>query len=325
MNTQHIPHPQAAAIFLENKERVQWHDETLWFVRYKRDKVVNEVPEWEQLRELASGIKDHTLSRLDEYLQEFEAAAIANGVTVHWAADAAGHNKIVHSIMARHGAQKIVKSKSMLTEECHLNEYLEAQGIEVVDTDLGERIVQLNKEMPSHIVLPAIHIKKEEVGEIFHQHLGTEKGASDPLYLALAARDHLRQKFLAADIAITGVNFAVAETGAIVVCTNEGNADLGAHLAKVHIACMGIEKLIPRTEHLSVFLRVLARNATGQKYYGLFQSFQEACTRIGNAYCNCRQWPYHPTGQGGLSQFIKMYSLWRLPQYLPGIPAQWGT
>jgi L-lactate dehydrogenase complex protein LldF len=275
MNTPTIPHPEAAATFLKNKERVQWHDETLWFVRHKRDKIVQEIPEWEQLRELASQIKDHTLSRLDEYLQEFEAAAISNGVTVHWAADAAEHNRIVHGIMQKHNAQKIVKSKSMLTEECHLNEYLEAQGIEVVDTDLGERIVQLNKELPSHIVLPAIHIKKEEVGEIFHQHLGTEKGASDPLYLALAARAHLREKFLAADIAITGVNFAVAETGAIVVCTNEGNADLGAHLARVHIACMGIEKLIPRTEHLSVFLRLLARNATGQNITAYSSHFRK--------------------------------------------------
>src|SRR5689334_5299949 len=132
-----IPHAEAADKFLQNKERVQWHDEALWFVRYKRDKAVNDVPEWEQLRELASQIKDHTLSHLDEYLQQFEAAAQQNGVTVHWAADAAEHNRIVHSIMQKHGAQKIVKSKSMLTEECHLNPYLEAQGIEVIDTDLG--------------------------------------------------------------------------------------------------------------------------------------------------------------------------------------------
>jgi L-lactate dehydrogenase complex protein LldF len=264
MSIKNIPHPEAATEFLKNKERVQWHDEALWFVRHKRDKAVNDVPEWEQLREQASQIKDHTLSRLDDYLKEFEAAAQQNGVIVHWAADAAEHNSIVYSILKKHGAQKIVKSKSMLTEECHLNPYLEQQGIEVIDTDLGERIVQLNNEPPSHIVLPAIHIKKEEVGDIFHKHLGTEAGASDPQYLTHAARLHLREKFLAADIGITGVNFAIAETGAIVVCTNEGNADLGAHLAKVHIACMGIEKLIPKTEHLSVFLRLLARNATGQ-------------------------------------------------------------
>ena len=152
----------------------------------------------------------------------------------------------------------------MLTEECGLNPYLKDRGIEVVDTDLGERIVQLADEHPSHIVLPAIHKKKEEVGELFHKHLNTEKGASDPTYLTGAAREHLREKFLNADAAITGINFAIAETGGFVVCTNEGNVDMGANLAPVHIACMGIEKLIPKVEHLGVFLRLLARSATGQ-------------------------------------------------------------
>src|SRR5690606_38261782 len=133
--------------------------------------------------------------------------------TVHWAKDADEHNRIVHRILQSVQAKKIVKSKSMLTEECHLNEYLEEKGIEVVDTDLGERIVQLAEEPPSHIVLPAIHKKKEEVGAIFHQKLGTEAGNADPVYLTKAARTHLRRKFLEADVAITGVNFAVAETG----------------------------------------------------------------------------------------------------------------
>jgi L-lactate dehydrogenase complex protein LldF len=152
----------------------------------------------------------------------------------------------------------------MLTEECHLNPFLEQHGIHVVDTDLGERIVQLREEPPSHIVLPAIHIKKEEVGECFHEHLGTEKGASDPKYLTEAARGHLRSCFCEADAGLTGVNFAIAETGGIVICTNEGNADLGIGLPKIHIACMGMEKLLPRAADLSVFLRLLARSATGQ-------------------------------------------------------------
>jgi L-lactate dehydrogenase complex protein LldF len=160
--------------------------------------------------------------------------------------------------------ETLVKSKSMLTEECHLNPFLERHGIEVIDTDLGERIVQLRHESPSHIVMPAIHIKKEEIGELFHEHLGTEAGASDPKYLTEAARQDLRQRFLAAEAGLTGVNFAIAETGGVVVCTNEGNADLGTSLPKLHIACLGIEKLIPRAEDLAVFLRVLARSATGQ-------------------------------------------------------------
>jgi L-lactate dehydrogenase complex protein LldF len=166
--------------------------------------------------------------------------------------------------MKENNIRHVVKSKSMLTEECHLNPYLASKGIDVVDTDLGERIVQFRNEPPSHIVLPAIHLKKEDVSETFHEHLGTTKGIIDPQYLTESARQHLRDKFIAADLAITGVNFAVAETGGFVVCTNEGNADMGAHLAKVHIACMGVEKLIPKVEHLAVFLRLLARSATGQ-------------------------------------------------------------
>lgn len=259
-----MKHATASDVFNHDEARVNWHDQALWFVRQKRDKMAWQIPEWEQLREMASQIKGHTLTHLDEYLTTFEAKAIQNGIQVHWAKDAAEHNEIVGRILRKHGAKKLVKSKSMLTEECHLNPFLEQQGIEVIDTDLGERIVQLRHESPSHIVLPAIHIRKEEVGETFHKHLGTEKGASDPQYLTEAARQHLREKFLAADVALTGVNFAIAETGGFVVCTNEGNADMGAHLAKVHIACMGLEKIIPKAEHLGVFLRLLARSATGQ-------------------------------------------------------------
>ena len=142
------------------------------------------------VRETASQIKLNVLSRLPEYLEQFEAAAIRLGAVVHWARDAEEHNRIVLEILQEHRVQRVVKSKSMLTEECHLNPYLEKYGFEVVDTDLGERIVQFRHEAPSHIVLPAIHIKKEEVGELFHERLGTEKGATDPTYLTEAARGH---------------------------------------------------------------------------------------------------------------------------------------
>ena len=260
----HQTHSENATEFLEDRDRARWHDETLWFVRAKRDKAAHNLPEWEALREAASKIKEHTLSKLDDYLIQFEEAAIANGVQVHWAWDGEEHNRIVHSILQKHNAKNVVKSKSMLTEECGLNFYLRDQGIEVVDTDLGEYIVQLRKEHPSHIVLPAIHLKKEDVSNTFHQHIGTEKGNKDEVYLTRAARSVLRRKFLSADAAITGVNFAIAETGGFVICTNEGNADLGAHAAKVHIACMGFEKIIPKAEHLGIFLRLLARSATGQ-------------------------------------------------------------
>jgi L-lactate dehydrogenase complex protein LldF len=250
--------------FNKDEARVTWHDETLWWVRQKRDKASKVWPEWELLRETASQIKNNVLANLHEYLIQFESQALKNGIKVHWAADGKEHNQIVHALLHKKGVKKIVKSKSMLTEECHLNEYLEQQGIEVIDTDLGERIVQLAEEPPSHIVLPCIHKKKEEIGELFHKHLGTPEGNADPQFLTAAARIHLREKFLNSDAAITGVNFAIAETGEFVVCTNEGNADMGAHLSDLHIACMGIEKIIPQRKHLGVFLRLLARSATGQ-------------------------------------------------------------
>lgn len=257
-------HAENAEKFIADGPRTDWHDETLWFVRSKRDVAARSVREWEALRDLAAQIKANVLANLDTYLEEFERKATENGIMVHWARDAKEHNDIVFKILNERGVRKLVKSKSMLTEECHLNRYLEERNITVVDTDLGERIVQLRKEIPSHIVLPAIHLKREDVGETFHQHLGTEKGAKDPNYLAEAARRHLRSEFMTAGAALTGVNFAIAETGGIVVCTNEGNADLGVALAPLHIASMGIEKIIPRAEDLGVFIRLLARSATGQ-------------------------------------------------------------
>lgn len=257
-------HSKRADNFIKDEARTDWHDKALWHVREKRDASAEKLPEWELLRETASRVKDNVLSNLDNYLVQFESEAKKNGVIVHWAEDAADHNEIIGKILKKHNARKIVKSKSMLTEECKLNDFLEEKDIEIIDTDLGERIIQLREEPPSHVVLPAIHLKKEEVGELFHQKLGTEKGNSDPTYLTKAARTHLRNKFFEADAAITGVNFGIAETGGVVICTNEGNADMGCHSAPVQIHCMGIEKLLPQAEHLGVFIRLLARSATGQ-------------------------------------------------------------
>ena len=257
-------HPEKASAFVADGVRLRWHDQAVWFLREKRDRASAAVPDWEPLRQLASRIKAHTLSRLADYLEEFERNARALGATVHWARDASEHNRIVHGLLSARGVSRVVKSKSMLTEECHLNPYLEERGIEVVDTDLGERIVQLRREPPSHIVMPALHLKKQEIGALFHDKIGTAEGLEDPKLLTEAARQHLRKKFLAAQAGITGVNFAIAETGGFVVCTNEGNADLGTALPPLHIACMGLEKVIPRTKDLGVFLRLLARSATGQ-------------------------------------------------------------
>jgi L-lactate dehydrogenase complex protein LldF len=264
MTTETKDHAELADIFNRDEDRVDWHDETLWWIRAKRDKSVHQLPEWEALREAASKIKHNVLSNLSTYLEQFEAGAKANGITVHWAADAQEHNEIVHRLLVENKVTQMVKSKSMLTEECHLNDYLATHGIEVIDSDLGERIVQLAGEAPSHIVLPCIHKKKEEIGDLFHMYLGTPSNMSDPQFLTETARGSLRETFLTRKVALTGVNFAIAETGEFVVCTNEGNADMGAHLADVHIACMGIEKLIPNREHLGIFLRLLTRSATGQ-------------------------------------------------------------
>ena len=260
----HREHPELADEFVADSERAHWHDEALWFVREKRDRQAALLPEWELLREMAAQIKQYTIARLPDLLEQFEANAAALGATVHWAADADEHNKIVLQILRDNAIDQVIKSKSMLTEECHLNTYLEDNNIKVVDTDLGEWIVQLRKESPSHIVLPAIHIRKEEVGQTFHKHINTEAGNSDADYLAKAARGVLRSEFLAGQAGISGVNFAIAETGGFVICTNEGNADLGVSLPNVHIACMGIEKIIPRLDDLSIFLRLLGRSATGQ-------------------------------------------------------------
>lgn len=241
-----------------------WHNETLWMVRAKRDKMSKEVPEWEELRDKACALKLYSNSHLEELLLEFEKNATANGAIVHWAKDAEEYRAIVYEILSSHGVKHFVKSKSMLAEECELNPFLIEKGIDVVESDLGERILQLMNLAPSHIVLPAIHIKREQVGELFEKEMGTEKGNFDPTYLTHAARKNLRNIFLNAEAAMTGANFAVASTGDIVVCTNEGNADMGTSCPTLNIAAFGMEKIVPDMEALGVFTRLLARSATGQ-------------------------------------------------------------
>lgn len=235
------------------------HDKALWTIRQKRDKAIKEVDEWEELRDKASNIKDYVIENLKELVDEFIKNAENQGIEVVFAENANEHNKTVLKYLNEINAKKVVKSKSMLTEECGLNEFLEENGIEVIDTDLGERIVQLRGEKPSHIVLPAIHTTKEDVAEILNE------TNTDPTFLTHKMRKLLREKFLSADGGISGANFLVANKGWAVVCTNEGNADLGAVLPKLHIISVGIEKIVPNTQDLSVFLRILARNATGQK------------------------------------------------------------
>jgi len=270
-------HSKAAESYLQNDSVVSRHDKTFFGVRQKRDNMAKALPEWEDLREAASQIKKHTATHLADYLEQFEANAVKNGVCVHWAEDADEYNRIVQDILKSHQVKKVVKSKSMLTEECHLNEHLQAAGFDVVETDLGERILQLMHLAPSHIVMPALHVHREEIGDCFRKLIpdfdeiaksyGPElpQDPNDPTFLTYVARMHLRQQFAEAECGMTGANFGIAETGDVVVCTNEGNADMSTSIPKLHIVSMGIEKLIPNYEAMGVFQRLLARCGTGQE------------------------------------------------------------
>lgn len=219
---------------------------------------------WEELRTQARAIKDEVLLHLDKYLEQFVAKAEECGAQVHWAQDAAEANEIICRLALDRGARQLVKSKSMVTEEIHLNSALEAAGMEVIETDLGEYIIQLAGEAPSHIIAPAIHKTKKQIAELFTAKLGIEP-TDDVDTLTSAARLVLRQRFAAADIGISGVNFGVAETGTILILENEGNIRLTTSLPKTHIAVMGIEKILPRFADLDVFLKLLPRSGTGQE------------------------------------------------------------
>ena len=254
---------EAAERFIAAPLHQKQHDERLWTLRSRRDGEMQAMPEWEEMRALAAAIKEHTLTHLDKYLEMFEANAKANGIQVHWAKDADEHNGIVQEILERHGAKTLIKSKSMLTEECRFREHMAKVGIEVIETDLGERIQQLDGEDPSHVVVPAVHKLRTDVAKVFAEKLGTDPNDSNIYHLAEAQRQTTRPLILNAAAGMTGANFVVAETGTFVVCTNEGNADLSANVPNLHIASIGIEKLIPRLEDLPVFIRMLSRSALG--------------------------------------------------------------
>jgi L-lactate dehydrogenase complex protein LldF len=230
-----------------------------------RQKLINEYGnEWELMREKANKIKAHTIDHLYDYLQLFDVNAKKNGFKIIWAKNTDEACKAVYDIISNKKGGKVVKSKSMTTEEIGLNHFLEKNNIEVVETDLGEYIVQLAGEPPSHVTAPAIHKSKEEIGKLFADKLAIEY-SSDPTKLTKIARGILREKFLNADIGISGVNFAIAETGSIVIIENEGNARLSNTAPKTHIAIMGMEKLLPSLEDFDTFIKLLPGSATGQK------------------------------------------------------------
>ena len=231
-----------------------------------RRRAVNELsPDvWDQYREQARQIKDHTIENLDYYLNLLTDRMQHNGAVVHFAKDSKEANAIVLDVARSRGVKTITKSKSMVSEEIGLNEVLETNGIEPIETDLGEYILQLANETPFHLVAPALHKSKRDVAEIFHKELKTSKKASIGA-LTLAARKELRGKFLKADMGITGVNFAIAETGTIALFTNEGNGRMSTSIPRIHVALMGMEKVVPTLEDMAVMLRILPRAATGQR------------------------------------------------------------
>lgn len=234
----------------------------------KRLEAMARLPEFEQLRDDARAIKEHTLANLGDYLERYEAKVIESGGHVHWAADAAEACEIILKICQDVDAKTVTKGKSMLSEEIALNDYLDKNGVQPIETDLGEYIIQLRGEAPSHIIAPAIHLSKEQVEETFrkeHTELPEERNLKEPRALLEEARAMLRRKFIAADVGITGANMLIAETGTSMIVTNEGNGDLTQTLPKTHIAIASIEKVVPTLEDATTILRVLARSATGQE------------------------------------------------------------
>ncbi len=242
------------------------------------------LPEFDALRDEAVAIKDHVLEHLDTYLEAFESAVAAGGGEVHWARDDAEARRIVLGICRDAGASTVTKGKTMVSEEIGLNEWLESAGIEAVETDLGEYIVQLAGEAPSHIIAPAIHKNRRQVSELFNRHHADleDRDADDLDGLLADARTVLRGRFLAADVGITGANFLIAETGQTVIVTNEGNGDLTQLLPRVHVVLAGIEKVVPTLEDVSTMLRLLARSATGQEMSS-YTTFSAGPRRDGDA------------------------------------------
>lgn len=266
-----VDFPHAAAEALKDSQLRTNLAHATSTIRAKRAQVVDEHPHWDGLRAAGAGIKDDALARLDEHLQELERNLVDAGATVHWATDAEEANRIVIDVVAATGAREVVKVKSMTTQEIGLNEALAGAGIAAWETDLAELIVQLGDDAPSHILVPAIHRNRAEVRQIFLERMGDAGVAAPadltdaPAELAAAARTHLREKFLSARVAVSGANFAVAETGTLAVVESEGNGRMCLTLPETLVTVVGIEKVVPRWRDLEVFLQTLPRSSTGER------------------------------------------------------------
>ncbi|HEX8681467.1 MAG TPA: LutB/LldF family L-lactate oxidation iron-sulfur protein [Ardenticatenaceae bacterium] len=259
------PFQDGARIALENTQLRRNLHKATQTIRAKRAAVVDEMPDWEPLREAGRALKQRVLRHLDDYLLELEASVQRAGGQVHWARDADEANRIITDLVRGYGAKQVVKVKSITTDEVHLNNSLQSIGVEVTETDLAELIIQLADERSSHILVPAIHKNRAEIRELFIRKFGLEELSDSPKELAEAARLHLRRKFLSAEVGISGANFAVAETGTVCVVESEGNGRMCTTLPPVLITLMGIEKVVPSMDDLGVFMQLLPRSSTGER------------------------------------------------------------
>lgn len=260
-----VPFETAAKAAVSNTQLRRNLGKATTTIRGKRAAVVNELADWEELRTAGAAIKDQLLSRLDEYLLQLEKSVIRAGGKVHWAPDADSANRIVIDLVRQQNARGVVKVKSITTDEIRLNAALAGAGITALETDLAEFIIQLAGESSSHILVPAIHKNRSEIRELFMRKLGVTELSDQPAALAEVARKFLRERFLAADVAVSGANFAIAETGSVCVVESEGNGRMCLTLPRVLISVMGIEKLLPTWQDLEVFLQLLPRSSTGER------------------------------------------------------------
>ena len=259
------PFPVAALPVLRNPQLRKNVAHAIDVIQAKRARLVAEKADWQELRAAAAAIRDHALENLGAYLEQFEARCTAAGGTVHWAADAAEARRIILELLREDKADEVIKIKTMTSAEIQLNPYLEAAGVRTYETDLAEIILQLGEGEPSHIVVPALHVNRNQVREIFARRMGIENLSDDPKALTAAARNYLRRKFLEVPTAIGGANFLIAETGAVAVVESEGNGRMCLTLPKTMITLAGIEKVLPRFQDLEVMLQLLARSATGER------------------------------------------------------------
>ena len=259
------PFPIAAEVELRNPQLRKNVAHAIDVIQAKRGRLVAEKTDWQQLRSAASAIRAHALENLGEYLAEFETRCTAAGGGVHWARDAAEARKIIVDLLRQENASEVIKIKTMTSAEIQLNPALEAAGVSVFETDLAEIILQLGDDEPSHIVVPALHVNRSQVREIFARRMGLPELSDDPRALTAAARNYLRRKFLDIPTAISGANFLIAETGGVAIVESEGNGRMCLTLPRTMITLAGIEKVLPRYQDLEVMLQVLARSATGER------------------------------------------------------------